>query len=125
MIKLIERYFKHKDERGSIEGLINIGNWKELNIITSIANTIRGNHYHKHAQELFIILEGEIEVTTQRIKDDKLFGEIFVNKVKDGDVFIVEPMVNHIFSLKKDSKWINALSTPIDQDSPDIFRVGP
>ena len=47
MIEFISNYFEHSDERGSFQGLVNFGNWEEINIISSEAHSIRGNHYHK------------------------------------------------------------------------------
>src|ERR1035437_2350243 len=119
MIRFIDNYFRHFDERGSLIGLINEGTWKEINIITSKKDIVRGNHYHNYTLELFIILEGEIEVTVQSIECDSMEKHL----VRSGDVFIIEPMINHIFSAKKDSKWINALSRKIEQANPDIHRI--
>ena len=72
MITFVDHYFEYEDPRGSITGLINQGNWKEVNLITSSKNSIRGDHYHKRTTELFIILEGEIEVISQRVVDEKI-----------------------------------------------------
>ncbi len=113
----------HTDERGSIQGLINKGSWKELNLISSDAGVVRGNHYHKKMRELFIIIEGEIEIQTQNVKDGHLVGNKSVHHVKDGDVFCIEPMTNHIFIPYKDSKWINALSETVDDKKPDFYRI--
>jgi quercetin dioxygenase-like cupin family protein len=119
MIRLINNYFRHIDDRGSLIGLINEGTWEEINLITSKKDIVRGNHYHNYTLELFIILEGEIEVTVQSIEFDSMEKHL----VRSGDVFIIEPMINHIFSVKKDSKWINALSRKIEQANPDIHRI--
>jgi len=123
MIKFIERYFKDGDERGSIEGIINYGEWKEINLITSSSGSVRGNHYHKHITELFIILDGEIKVVVQKVKDGKLVGDTFENNVESGDVFLIESFVNHTFFVKKDSRWINVLSKAIKEKEPDLYSV--
>ena len=34
-MKIIKPYFKFEDERGSIKGIINKGNWEEINYIFS------------------------------------------------------------------------------------------
>lgn len=125
MLTFVERYFLHTDARGSIQGLINKGSWKELNLITSDAGVVRGNHYHKKIRELFIILEGEIEIRCQEVKRGRLAGDPVVHQVKAGDVFCIEPMTNHIFIPEKPSKWINALSAPVDPEEPDFYRTGP
>ncbi len=123
MIQLIPPYFKHTDERGSIIGIINNGEWRELNIITSDSGVIRGNHFHKTIRELFIIIEGEIEVHLQKVIDNQLCENEYILMVKAGDVFIVEPMINHIFIPKRHSRWINALSHPVNPNCPDINRI--
>ncbi|MBI3583573.1 MAG: cupin domain-containing protein [Nitrospinae bacterium] len=123
MIKIIERYFKQKDDRGSLEGIINHGEWREMNIITSSSGSVRGNHYHKQIVELFIILDGEITVVTQEVRDGKLLGDIAERDVTAGDVFLIEPFINHTFYVRKDSRWINALSRAITKSDPDIHRI--
>jgi len=123
MIKMLKRYFTHKDDRGCLEGIINFGEWKELNIITSSFNTIRGNHYHKETTEIFIILDGEIKVVAQKVVGKKLVGEPFEEIVKAGDVFMIEPMINHTFYLLKDSRWMNLLSEPMARNNSDIHRL--
>lgn len=123
MLRFINKYFVHTDERGSIEGLINQGHWQELNLVTSEAGVVRGNHYHQTTQELFIILEGEIEIQVQDINNGNLTGSPSTYRVKAGDVFLVEPMTNHIFIPQIFSKWINALSVRMDKDHPDFYRT--
>lgn len=125
MLTFVARYFIHTDDRGSIQGLINTGNWREMNLITSDAGVVRGNHYHRKIRELFIILDGEIEIRTQAIKRGRLAGAPVVQTVQAGDVFWIEPMTNHIFTPKKPSRWINALSAPVDPAKPDFYRTGP
>lgn len=123
MIKIIERYFKQKDDRGSLEGIINHGEWREINIITSSAGSVRGNHYHEQIAELFIILDGEITVVSQEVLDGNLVGDIAESNMTTGDVFLVEPFTNHIFYVRKDSRWINVLSRAITKSDPDIQRI--
>lgn len=109
------------DERGTFSTLINFGVWKEANLITSKAGTIRGNHFHKIATEVFIIITGEVEIHLQRVENGKKVGEREVYVVNEGDVFLIEPYVNHTFFVKKDSKWINLLSELFDKD--DFLRA--
>lgn len=123
MITIIDRYFLHDDERGTLEGLVNFGNWKEINLITSEAGVKRGNHYHKETIELFIILDGKISVTVQKVEDGRLTGGAKEIKVKKGDVFMINPMVNHTFYVEQDSRWMNVLSKPIGINNQDIWRV--
>ena len=123
MIRTIDSYFEHGDPRGRIKGIINTGEWEEINMITSDADVVRGNHYHKYTLELFFIIRGEIKVHTQRVKDGKLCSKVAENIVREGDIFIVDPMVNHIFYTMTDSAWINVLSKRLDTYEPDMYRV--
>jgi dTDP-4-dehydrorhamnose 3,5-epimerase-like enzyme len=120
VIKLIDRYFTHKDQRGSLEGLINFGRWAEFNLIRTQADVVRGNHYHEDTTELFIILRGQILVQTQKVRNNRLTGPVHEHIVQKGHVFLVEPFVNHTFRVKKPSKWINVLSRKIKKAAPDI-----
>ncbi|MFH2069164.1 MAG: hypothetical protein ABII89_06870 [Candidatus Omnitrophota bacterium] len=123
MLTFIKRYFLHKDDKGSLEGLVNFGNWREFNMIYSEEGSIRGNHFHKDTAELFIILGGEIEVRVQRVAGGLLVGESQKFLVQKGDVFMIEAEINHVFKVKKQSNWINVLSKAINKNNPDIHRA--
>jgi len=124
MIEFISNYFEHSDERGSFQGLVNFGNWEEINIISSEAHSIRGNHYHKYTDELFIILEGRIKITLQNVLTNKKLGKKKKTfEVLKGDVFFIKKNVNHIFETIEFSKWINVLSMKINKKKPDINRI--
>jgi quercetin dioxygenase-like cupin family protein len=119
MINRIAHYFSHSDDRGSIQGLINIGTWEEVNYITSLAGTVRGNHYHKYAQEAFFILEGEIKVQSKNLNNPD--APVDEDIVTQGDFFIVKPFVVHTFFIVKDAKWLNFLSHKVDENNKDFF----
>ncbi|HJN19708.1 MAG TPA: cupin domain-containing protein [Candidatus Nitrosopelagicus sp.] len=124
MIEFISNYFEHSDERGSFQGLVNFGNWEEINIISSEAHSIRGNHYHKYTDELFIILEGRIKITLQNVLTNKKLGKKKKTfEVLKGDVFFIKKNVNHIFETIEFSKWINVLSMKTNKKKPDINRI--
>lgn len=123
MVEFITNYFQHDDGRGSIKGLVNFGDWKELNLIDSEPGEIRGNHYHENTDELFVILDGLIKIKTQEVSSDCLIGEVEEFKVKAGDVFLIKKNINHIFEIIEPSRWINALSVRTDSTKPDILRV--
>jgi len=124
MIEFIPNYIEHSDKRGSFLGLINFGNWKEINFICSEAGTVRGNHYHVYTDELFIILEGKIKIILQKVLGKKdLENKQKTFNVKEGDVFLIKKNVNHIFEIIEHSKWINVLSQKIDKEKPDIHRI--
>lgn len=123
MIRFLKPYFEHADARGSIRGLVNEGHWEELNLIRSDAGAVRGNHYHERTEELFIILEGRIKITLQRVAGRSLAAEQKECEVKAGDVFLIEKNVNHVFEILEPSSWINALSARNDPGHSDICRL--
>ena len=124
MIEFIPNYIEISDKRGSFLGLINFGNWKEINIICSEADTVRGGHYHENTDELFLILEGKIKITLQKVLVNKVLdNEKKTFDVQEGDVFLIKKNVNHIFETIEYSKWINVLSQKINKDKPDIHII--
>ena len=124
MIEFIPNYIEYSDKRGSFLGLINFGNWEEINIISSEADTVRGDHYHKNTDELFLILEGKIKITLQKVLGNKVLdNEKETFDVQEGDVFLIKKNVNHIFETIEYSKWINVLSQKLNIDNPDIHRT--
>lgn len=122
MIEIIDRYFTHSDDRGTIEGLVNFGTWEEVNVITSEPGVERGGHYHKETVELFFILDGEIEVTLQNTDEGRPVGESQSTTVSQGAVFMIPPGAIHLFKPLKQSRWINILSKKIDPKNPDIHQ---
>lgn len=120
MYKKLGSYFSHEDSRGSILGVVNSGNWKEVNFITSQAGSVRGGHYHKETKECFFIISGLIEVTFTMPAGEKSVCE--VETFYEGDAFIVFEFVQHTFRVINDSKWMNFLSQPMSKESPDFFR---
>jgi oxalate decarboxylase/phosphoglucose isomerase-like protein (cupin superfamily) len=123
MLKLVARYFRARDDRGTLEGLVNFGDWREMNLVSSRAGSVRGDHYHRDTREIFIILDGEIRAAAQAVEDGRLVGPVEHLVVAPGDVVLVEPLTNHTFEVVQDARWINALSRRIDPTAPDILRA--
>ena len=123
MIKFFESHFRHKDERGSIYGIINKGNWKEINFIKSKKGSSRGGHFHKKTKELFYILKGKIQIRIQEVKNNKLVGKQNIIEVNPYDIFLIEPNYTHTFKIIEDAEWINILSKKIDTKNPDILKL--
>ena len=102
MIKFYKNYFVNEDERGRFVGLINDKNWQEINYFHTKENQIRANHYHKHTDELFIILEGKIKITlTKVLSNGKLDKKSSDYSITKNDVFVIEKMTHHVFEIIK------------------------
>ena len=124
MIIFLPNYFTKEDARGKMIGLVNEGNWKELNFFSTKPNQRRGNHYHKKTDELFIILKGRIKVELNSVSDSgKLIGDTKSIIITKGDVFIIPKMIFHSFDIIEESNWINGLSLKMNNKAPEIFHL--
>lgn len=122
MIRFVPPYMDRSDERGSMRGLLDFGRWEEANLFFSEADMVRGNHYHRTTTEAFIMLEGRVEITLQRIQDSDPVGEIQKVIAKAGDVFLIEPGTCHRFEILEPTRWINLLDQKLDPKAPDIAQ---
>ncbi|MBF0545912.1 MAG: cupin domain-containing protein [Candidatus Riflebacteria bacterium] len=123
MLLKLDNYYSFTDDRGSLKGLINTGKWEEVNLVTSMKDSTRGNHYHKETIEVFIIIKGKIEVSLQKVENSRLSGSVEKHIFRKGDVFLINPFVNHTFFCIEESEWLNMLSKTINIENKDIFRV--
>ncbi len=114
-MKKVSSYQLFEDERGKINGIINSGCWREINLIESKKGAVRGGHYHKTTEELFYILGGEIKVV---IVD--MHGKVICEfTAHQGDIFIIEPYEAHTFTALSDCTWLNALSEAMAPEAKD------
>ena len=124
MIKIIKNYTSFNDKRGKMIGLLNVGNWQELNFFETEPNQIRGGHFHKFTDELFIILNGKIKVKSSKVDlNNQLVGRTINQIVTKGDVFIIPKLTHHTFEILEKSEWINALSLRMSDNDPDIHKI--
>jgi len=117
---LLKPYTQQQDDRGSFTGIINSGHWEEINYVETKAGQIRGGHYHAETKELFFILEGDVEITINSMRD-KQEQSIHVGK---GSIIIIDIGEIHTFRSLTASKWINVLSKKMDSNVPDLHRAG-
>ncbi len=115
-MKLFEPYKRFEDSRGSFLGIVNSGQWEEINFVETSANQVRGGHYHKETRELFFIVDGNIEITITELGG----GSISNVTVGPGSIIVIEPFEIHSFACKTACKWINVLSKRIDDQFHDI-----
>ena len=121
LFRRIPHYFHHADGRGEIAGLLNTGDWREVNLITSDAGVTRGRHYHLETEECFVILSGRIRVIFRKpLAGDQWCKAEQIFEV--GDVFSVPPLVEHTFDILAKAQWINLLSRPVDPNQPDFHH---
>ncbi|MCE5195253.1 MAG: cupin domain-containing protein [Nitrospiraceae bacterium] len=118
-MKAMIPYKKIEDSRGKFLGIVNSGDWEEINYIETMPGEVRGGHYHKETRELFYIIEGEIDIEIKHLH--KSVENNFT--VTSGSIFIIEPFEIHTFICKTKCMWINVLSKKIDDQFCDIHRV--
>lgn len=119
MLQIKSKYFQNNDDRGTIEGLINTGIWREINKVSSAAATVRGRHYHKKIQAPFIILHGKVEILLEKIETDAVVSTE-QRKIQTSDAFIIGSYIQHMFT-RRDTEWLNILSEPFDTNNPRFF----
>lgn len=117
MMKLLNSYFKHEDDRGRILGIIQEGTWKELNYLTAKADSIRGGHFHKETTEIIFVIRGRATLSISYAGSKKVEQSVVV---VGGDIILIEPGDRHTFQFVEDSELINILSEPM-KDPKDIW----
>ena len=118
LIKFLKPDFIFENEAGSLKQLVHDG-WKQFNVITSKAGSIRGKHYHKFNEEGFYIIQGSFNLTVW--KDDtkeKYF-------IKSGDMFLIYPYVFHTFEYLEDTILISMYSNGVEisENEKDIWDL--
>ncbi|MFH1062521.1 MAG: hypothetical protein V1747_06510 [Candidatus Omnitrophota bacterium] len=110
-----------KDARGDIQTLV-VGGIQSVQIITSKANTVRANHYHKTDSHYMYLIKGVMKYF-HRPAGDKTEPACFI--IKPGQMVFTPPMVEHAVEFLEDSEFINITGKPRDQGSyeDDLVRV--
>lgn len=118
----VERLSVHRDERGELyEPLAPelLGSQRNVHVVMTRPEGIRGNHYHKHGTETFV-LEGPALV---RVREG---GDVRDLAVPPHEVhrFTIPPGVAHAIQNKGDrAGLIVAFNThPHDRSAPDVVR---
>ena len=125
LITVLEPDFKYEDDRGCIFQLIHYG-YRQVNMIKSIAGAKRGDHYHKHNNELFFIVSGKLIVNVQAVsRDEKHFiGSMERYVFSEKDMFSISPFMNHQFEFLEDTILISMYNKGVEYDDggKDIYN---
>ncbi len=89
-------------------------NFSEINFTITHAQQTRGDRYHKDHHELFVIIAGEVEVTTCNIFDKKPTKFI----AKKGDRFIIQPFELYSLHAMTDCQWLNLVFQTATDNTP-------
>ena len=107
LVEMMQPDFVFENRAGCLKQLVHDG-WKQVNVITSVAGAVRGNHYHKFNDEAFYVIEGWIKLTVW--KDDEREEYDF----KAGDMFLIHPFVFHTFEYREDTLLISMYSKGVE-----------
>ncbi len=107
LVTIAKPDFIFENEAGSLKQLVHEG-WKQINVITSVANAVRGNHYHKFNQEGFYVVKGSFKL---ELRKDTVH-EIYT--FRTGDMFFIAPYVFHTFEYLEDTILVSMYSDGVE-----------
>ncbi|MEY4934846.1 MAG: hypothetical protein RIS64_1205 [Bacteroidota bacterium] len=113
-------YTQFKDVRGGFIGLMNEGNWKEINLVETKKGQSRGNHYHKNMDEAIFILSGQATVWLQNVAIPTEKTVLILNAMEG---ILIKPYMLHEFHYTEDTQHIAFLNQVFDNQNPDLHFV--
>lgn len=116
----LKYYCKFSDDRGGFEGIINHGNWQEVNVVNTLAECTRGGHYHIQTTEVIFLLTGKADVEVCPYNDPTKITRI---SLKAGEGIQISPMTAHRFTYQQNSSHLQLLDQRFDPSNPDLFNV--
>lgn len=110
-----------EDARGVIQTLAE-GGVHSVQIITSKANSIRANHYHRTDSHYMYIVSGTMKYYHRPVNDKSAPTWLLVTA---GQLVYSPPMVEHAVEFVEDTVFLNITGKPRDQASyeDDLVRV--
>jgi dTDP-4-dehydrorhamnose 3,5-epimerase-like enzyme len=114
----LKNYCMLTDARGDIQGLVNHGNWQEVNIVHSHALSTRGGHFHRKTTEAILILKGKavVDFFPCGLEEEKVQMTLLA-----GEGVQIPPMTVHTFHYLEDSSHLQLLDSRFDPTQPDLF----
>lgn len=101
-------------------GLVNQGDWQEVNFVSTQANQFRGGHFHTRTNEVIFLLKGKAKVELQDCHHPEQKQQFVLNS---GEGIRIEPYVLHSLLYLEDSEQIALLDTPFDPNNPDLHTT--
>ncbi len=120
-VKMIQYYNQKTDERGGFYGVLNSGNWREVNYFRTRSGAIRGNHFSKETTEVVFLLKGEAKVD---LVDVNNLNDCATFILREGHGVEIAPYVFRRFQYLADSETIALLDRPFDPLNPDLHDLG-
>ena len=112
-----------EDHRGKIMDLLDDEIILHVGMLTSRADSIRGNHYHKKAKQFNYIIKGTIELTTWDPTDPNPLPDVAI--LRKGDFVSIPAGIAHTMKALEDSEFLdlNTESRSNNAYEEDTFRV--
>lgn len=125
--KSLTRFYnlkKYSDNRGWLSENITpriMKNVRHFFISNSKGGVIRGNHYHNHKREWFLILEGKAKVYLYDLKTKK--RESFTIRAEDERLFEMKPKVVHAIKNigNKNMLLLALINEVLNHKNPDTY----
>ena len=116
LIRFLSPDFKFENENGLLLQLVH-GGWKQVNVIFSKKNGIRGGHFHKFNREAFYVISGAFNLRISKDNIDEKY------EIKAGDFFLICENVIHTFEYTEDTWLVSMYSkgVEIDEHTKDIW----
>lgn len=115
-------YTNQSDQRGLFWGLVNQGNWQEVNFVATQANQVRGGHFHTKTHEVIFLVKGKVEVELQDCHNPEQKQKFILNS---GEGIRIEPYMLHTLRYLENSEQVALLDTPFDPNNPDLHTTPP
>lgn len=107
LITYLKPDFVFENDAGSLKQLVHDG-WKQINVITSRAGSVRGGHYHKYNREGFYVVEGRFLLTVWKGDEKETY------EMKKGDMFLILPYVFHTFEYREETLLVSMYSDGVE-----------
>ena len=112
----------HKDERGSFTELLKQSNFGQVSINITKPGITKGDHYHHHKHEKFIVVAGEGLITIRDLFDETI-QEILVSGTSP-QIVDIPPGSAHAIKNTGDSDLVTVMwaNEPFDESNPDTYK---
>lgn len=113
-------YMNKSDHRGAFWGLLNQGDWQEVNFVATQAHQVRGGHFHTRTNEVIFLVKGKAEVELQDCHNPQQKQQLILNS---GEGIKIEPYMLHTLRYLEDSEQVALLDHPFDPKNPDLHTT--
>lgn len=116
LLTMIKPDFQFENESGKLTQLVREG-WNQFNVITSVAGSRRGGHYHKINKEGFYVISGKFKLI---LEEDGTNEEY---ELGAEDMFVIKPYQKHFFEYMEDTILVSMYDKGVElpRDLKDIY----